>query len=132
MKKQIENLLGLDVGTRKIGVARVSMIARVPEPLTVLANDNTFSGRLQALVDQHQADALVVGLPRNLNGQETAQSAYTRQFVSDHLQEYQVFWQDETLSSVSGQQNLEYYGQKDSRMLDAVAACIILEDYIRR
>ena len=131
MKTKINNLLGLDIGEKKIGLARVNLIARLPQPLAVLKNDSSFLSKLDSLIAAHDTQALIVGLPRNLKGEETAQSVYIRDFVSKNLADYFIIWQDETLSTVAAESKLAQYGVKDKPdMLDAVAACIILEDYL--
>lgn len=131
MKPQINNILGLDVGDKRIGVARVNTIARLPEPLEVLQNNETFTNEIEELVKQYDVQLLVIGLPRSLNGNETAQTNTVRLFVANKLKNYAVQWQDETLSSVVAEAKMREYGLTDQpEMLDAVAACIILEDYI--
>lgn len=128
---KIINLLGLDIGGRRVGIARVNSIARLPEPLTTLSNDSTFIGQLKKLINEYQIDGLVVGLPRNLSGQETAQSQYTKSFCSDNLSSLglPIFWQDETLSSVTAEDTLK--NSKSIKIgVDAMAAKIILDDYL--
>lgn len=131
MKPQINNILGLDVGEKRIGVARVNIIAQLPEPLEVLKNDDSFTENISKLINQHDIQLLVVGLPRSLNGNETAQTNTVRLFVANKLKNYAIQWQDETLSSVVAETKMREYGLTGQpEMLDAVAACIILEDYI--
>ncbi len=128
---QYNNLLGLDIGERRIGVARVNLVARLPQALMTLINDDSFVNKLKDLIKQHQIDALVVGLPRNLKGEETAQSSYTRQFSKDKLAGIglPIIWQDETLSSVAAAEDMNKRKQKSDN-IDALAAEIILDDYL--
>jgi len=131
MSQPPSNLLGLDVGEKNIGVARVNLIAKIPEPLAVLANNSSFSANLSKVVQEYSIDSIVVGLPRSLSGEETDQSKYVRDFVATNLSQYQFVWQDETLSTVNAQSRMKQMGfEKQPAMLDSVAACIILEDYI--
>lgn len=131
MSQPPSNLLGLDIGEKRIGVARVNLIAKIPEPLEVLPNNSSFSAKLNNILVEHSIDLIVVGLPRSLNGQETNQSKYVRDFASINLKEHNFVWQDETLSTVSAQSRMKQMGfEKQPAMLDSVAACIILEDYI--
>lgn len=127
-----KNFLSLDIGSKRIGLARANSIARLSEPIAVIANDRLFKDELAKLAHEHGCDILIVGLPRNLSGEETAQSAYVRQFVDEQLDQYKVVFQDETLSTVESEQRLASFGLKDRpEMIDAVAACIILEDYLK-
>lgn len=131
MSQPPSNLLGLDVGEKNIGVARVNLIAKIPEPLAVLANNSSFSANLSKVFQEYSIDYIVVGLPRSLSGEETDQSKYVRNFVDNNLSQYQFVWQDETLSTVNAQSRMKQMGfEKQPAMLDSVAACIILEDYI--
>jgi putative Holliday junction resolvase len=127
----INTVLGLDIGEKRVGIARVNMIARLPEPLITLANDDLFDTHLRQIIDEHQPDALVVGLPRNLKGEETAQSTYSRQFSQSHLESIglPVIFQDETLSSNEAKVRLGTAVAKKGD-IDAMAATVILEDYL--
>jgi putative holliday junction resolvase len=128
--EQSKNILGLDIGEKRIGVARAGSIARLPQPLEVIPNNTAFRARLDSLMAEHSIGLVVVGLPRSLNGQETGQSASVRSFVDNALKGVEYIFQDETLSTVTAQKNMQRHGYKNNpAMLDAVAACIILEDY---
>ena len=131
LNSELNNLLGLDIGERRIGVARVNLVARLPQALTTLLNDTNFINKLKDLIEQYKIDALVVGLPRNLSGEETAQSKYTRQFCKDNLSDLglPIIWQDETLSSVAATENMNKLKQVHDN-IDALAAEIILDDYL--
>ena len=128
----INTILGLDIGEKRVGIARVNLIARLPEPLTTLTNDDSFDASFRQLVDEHQPDALVVGLPRNLQGEETAQSVFSREFSKKYLENLglPVIFQDETLSSKEAESRLGTAMVKKGD-IDAMAAAVILEDYLQ-
>lgn len=122
-----KNALGIDVGSKRIGIARISSVARMPEPLVTLKNDDSFSEELKKLIDMHDIDLLVVGLPRNMDGQETAQTKNTKDFVETSLRpsvSTPIIFQDETLSSVEAE-NFPPDTIRD-KGLDAIAAAEIL------
>lgn len=126
---KFNNALGLDIGDARIGVARINSIAQIPEPLTTLLNDETFVTQLAGLIDEHSIDLIVYGIPRNMSGEETQQTAKTRLLVSKLQQEFcQIPFegQDETLTSVDAVAVLKtgIKGDKDS-----AAAAYILQDY---
>ena len=129
------DIFALDVGTVRIGVARASNIARLPEPLTTLTNDGTIWEVLRELCDQHHVELLVVGLPRNLNSQDTAQTELVREFVerlSDELK-LPIELQDEALTSVQAEKELTARGKAFAKSdIDALAATYILDDYLKR
>lgn len=125
-------VLALDVGERKIGIARANTIARIAEPLTTLKNDKLFKENLENLLKKHNVSKLIVGLPRGLDGQETKQTKYVKSFVKSLHINIQIIFQDEALTSVNSKQLLDKskkpYNKED---IDAGAASIILDDYLR-
>ena len=128
----INNVLGLDIGESKTGVARVNMIARLPQVVTTLKNDNNFIPEITKIIKEENIDAMVVGLPRNMNGEETAQTKYVRDYVENYLKSLKlpIIFQDETLSSKAAEVRLAGSGYKKTD-IDAEAAVIILEDYLK-
>ena len=124
------NVLGLDIGESKTGVARVNMIAKIPQPVATLKNDNNFISEITKIIKAESIDTLVVGLPRNMRGEETAQTKYVRDYVGDHLSSLNlpIVFQDETLSSKAAEARLGNGYKKTD--IDAMAAVVILEDYL--
>lgn len=125
-------IIGLDVGGRRIGVAAAGR-ARIASPLrTILHDENVFDTLAQLLVDQHAA-AVVVGLPRGLDGQETAQTLATRVFADDLQKRCKLplFWQDEAVTSRQAEAELRARGKPYAKGdIDALAATYILEDFL--
>jgi putative Holliday junction resolvase len=126
------NALGIDVGAKRIGLARVNAVAKIPEPLGTFINDDTFPSTMTNLIAEHDIDVIVVGLPRNLQGQETPQTDIIRSFVDEVIMKntnLSVVFQDETLTSVAAGQ----YGQDAITRfgLDSLAAVEILNDFIK-
>ena len=126
-------ILGFDYGLARIGVA----IAQNGEitPLLTLDATSDFWPEIIILCDKYDPQKLVVGLPRNLEGNDTKQTKLARQFAR-HLElksHLPVDLQDEALSSVEAQKRLDpnLSLPKQKRQLDQIAAVIILEDYLR-
>jgi putative Holliday junction resolvase len=128
----ISNVLGLDIGEKRIGVARANMVAKIPTPLCTLENDDNFIDKLKSIANKEQVDLVVIGLPRNMSGEETKQSQYVRKFVNAKIKQlgFKVLFADETLSSVSAQERL-LLSKKSKTGIDSIAASIILEDYLK-
>ena len=123
-----KNILGLDLGERRIGIARINTVAQIAEPLAVLQNDDKFVSELKWYIAEYSIYQLVVRMPRNMQGEKTQQSAAVELFTSQNLQNLglSVVFQDETLSTVMAHSR----STLPKSMEDAVAACVILEDYI--
>jgi putative holliday junction resolvase len=128
------NIIALDMGERRIGVARASLIARLAEPLQVLENGQTVIADISSVVQAEDAAAVVVGLPRGLQGQHTDQTRRVEDFVAK-LKEaltVPVYMQDEALTSVQAEKELSAQGKPiEKGMVDALAATYILEDFLR-
>ncbi|HEX4775032.1 MAG TPA: Holliday junction resolvase RuvX, partial [Candidatus Saccharimonadales bacterium] len=77
-----EEFLGVDVGSARVGVARGSSSARLAEPLKTV-DAKMAVPELKTLAAGHQAAGIVVGLPRNLDGQDTAQTQFVRDWVGE-------------------------------------------------
>lgn len=126
----MNSILALDVGESRIGVAVANTVARLPRPLTTLANTDDVWQVIRELAATESADTVVVGLPRNLSGQDTAQTAYVRDFVSG-AGDLKVVFQDEALTSKKAEAELRQRGKDFAKGdIDALAATYILEDYL--
>ncbi|HJQ08976.1 MAG TPA: Holliday junction resolvase RuvX [Candidatus Saccharimonadales bacterium] len=128
------SILALDIGEKRVGVALTSMAARLPHPLTTMERSNRIFKDIQELIDKHAAMALVVGLPRGLDGQHTAQTGAVEQFVTDLKQivRIPVYWQDEAVTSRQAEAELLQRGKPYKKGdIDALSATYILEDFVR-
>ncbi len=126
-------LLALDVGAARIGVAVTSPGVSIARPLTTILNDDTVLQTIVQLVLDNKATAVVVGLPRGLNGQDTGQTKTTEAFAEQLKESLDVplFWQDEALTSQKAEEELRSRGKPyEKGDIDALAACYILEDYL--
>lgn len=124
-------ILGLDVGEKRIGVAVASLIAKLPRPLQELQASPQVFGQIKELVNQESVELVVVGVPRNLDGAETAQSAQIRAFGAE-LGKYltvPIEYADESLSSVRADE-LNRQGVHKGASRDSLAACFILEEFL--
>ncbi|HEY1835905.1 MAG TPA: Holliday junction resolvase RuvX [Candidatus Saccharimonadales bacterium] len=127
--------LALDVGERRIGVALADAGVRFAQPLTTLETSTDILAQIQKLIDEHRVATVVVGLPRGLDGQETAQTRAVKTFVENLKQhtEVPIVWQDEALTSVKAEAELtsrDKHGVYNKSDVDALAATYILEDFI--
>lgn len=126
-------LMALDVGERRIGVAVAGAQARLAGPLTTLIRSESTNQAIQQLIDEHDAQVLVVGLPRGLEGQHTAQTMAVEEFkaaLERHLN-IPVYWQDEALTSRQAESELESRGRPYKKEdIDALSATYILEDFM--
>lgn len=130
MNKQ--SLICLDVGEKRIGVALADTGVRIAIPFDTILVDGNELRAIADIIVREQSDVLVIGYPRNQQGESTAQSSYVEQFAIQ-LEDMgpAIVFQDESLTSVLAEQRLKEsdrpYEKKD---IDMHAAAIILQDYI--
>lgn len=125
-----QTLLGIDWGSRRVGLALGNTLVRQASPLPDVATEEAF-GRIAELLDKEKASQVVMGLPRNLNGEETRMSETVRA-VAKKLSlelECEVVFQDETLSTVESERYSKKYKDADP---DSLAATVILQDYLNQ
>lgn len=130
-----KNLMCLDVGTRRIGVALADSAVKIAVPFTTIeTNEETRSEikEINQIIVREKIDILVIGLPRNLNGEETAQSIYTKNFAENfRMAVDNIVFQDESLTSVQAEDLLKSYKKPYTKAdIDMHAAAIILQDYL--
>ncbi len=128
-------ILGLDVGEKRIGVALAEGLLAIP--LTVIDRrvEETDMELIIALVQEHRAERIVVGLPRSMNGNIGTQAEEILSFsgaLAEHVDIPVDTW-DERLSTVTAERLLIDTGMKRKKRkgkLDAMAAAIILQAYL--
>lgn len=132
-------ILGIDVGSRRIGLAISDPDEILATPLTVIdqVGDETALNSIYQLVHEYNIGRIVVGMPRSLDGSLGKQAAEVQDFIA-HLAEQSEIpietW-DERLSTVAAQKMMAEAGTKKSRrkgMTDALAATVILQAYLDR
>lgn len=130
----ISKYLALDVGRARIGLAVANSIARLAAPMPALANDEQCLEELKRITAEEAISTLIVGLPRGLEGQETEQTGYVREFIvtlEDALK-LPVVLQDEAVTSVKAEAELRSRKKQthDKGDIDSLSAVYILEDYL--
>lgn len=128
------NLIALDVGEKRIGVAVADTAVKIAIPFkTIEVDGNEYQAIAQVYVDQ-DADLVVVGYPRNQSGEATKQTEYVES-VAEHLKkmELPIKFQDESLTSVAAEARLKSYGKPYQKGdIDKHAAAFILQDYLEQ
>ena len=127
-------ILGLDVGEKRIGVAKVDSSTRIAVPIGFVQVDGSEWQEITRLARLNNANLFVLGLPRSNEGNETAQSMYVRNFAKTLVGKIpgaKVRFQDESLTSVVAEERLKKRKKKYVKGdIDAEAAAIILQDFI--
>jgi len=127
-------VIGLDVGEKRIGVAVADLAVSIAIPFSTIEVDGNEIEAIAQIVIKEQADTIVVGYPRNQQGEATAQTEYVVQFT-ELLKDIGVpfVFQDESLTSVLAEQQLIAHKRPYTKGdIDAQAAAIILQDYVEQ
>lgn len=127
------NILALDVGQTRVGVAIASQLARLPRPLATLKVDDSLVDRIKELTKTEGISEVVIGLPRSLDGDDTGQTEFTRRFVRrlELALGLPVRLQDEALTTKKALRELrEHKNVRPEITQDSLAAVYILEDYL--
>jgi putative Holliday junction resolvase len=132
-------LLGLDVGTKTIGLALSDVTRRVATPYdTIRRTKFTADAKtIREVVEKNQVGALVIGLPLKLDGSEGPRAQSTLAFARNlaaHVEVPMVFW-DERLSTAAVKRHLIEAGASRKRraeVVDRMAAAYILQGALER
>ncbi len=131
-------IMSVDLGKVRTGIALSDNSESFAFPKTVITEPNP-----QKLIDkicdcakEYSAELIVVGLPRNMDGSEGSRAEECKA-IAEQIQAESgiqtVMW-DERCTTVSAHTALNYTdtkGKKRKNVIDAVAAVIILEDYLK-
>lgn len=127
-------ILGLDSGTRRIGVALSDPLHLIAQPLEVIAIAD-FDSRLRALISEHDVERVVVGLPVSLSGTE-GQAAESAKRLAERvlaMTGLPVELCDERFTTRTAEEALISAGvMRRARrgMVDKVAASVMLQHYL--
>jgi len=133
--KRGERLLGLDLGSKTIGLAISDSGFMIASPLETIRRKKFTADALalKAIIDERQIGGLVLGLPKNMDGSDGPRVQSTRQFAANLLERFDIpiaFW-DERLSTMAVERVLvdeaDMSRRKRSAVVDKMAASYILQ-----
>jgi putative pre-16S rRNA nuclease len=135
-------LMGLDVGTKTIGLALSDTRLVIASPLETIRRRRFRDdmARLFALIDTHGVGGLVIGLPLMLAGGDSSRTQSTRQFARNlvALRDLPVALWDERLSTAAVEREMiaaDMTRKRRAEIIDRVAAAYILQgclDFLSR
>lgn len=131
--------LGLDVGTKTIGMALSDELGWTAQGLETLRRiedqPNKDFQAISAIVDEHGVDTIVIGMPKNMNGTIGPSGERSQEFA-DTLSQYVTctikMW-DERLTTVAAERMLisaDVSRKKRKKVIDKMAAVMILQGYL--
>ncbi len=130
--------IGIDYGTRRIGLACADRRGKIASPATTLSGTGAHAqdaDRVLKWASENEADGLVVGLPLSMDGTDSQQTKLVRDFAAALTQrcDWPVELWDERLSSFQADQVLDSAEIRPARrrsLRDALAAQVILQSFL--
>lgn len=127
-------VLCLDVGEKRIGVAKADSDTRIAVPVGFVNVDGSEWQEIARIAHLNSTTFFVLGMPRSNEGNETAQSLYVRNFantLAEKIPGAKIRFQDESLTSVMAEERLKSRRKRyEKGDIDAEAATIILQDFL--
>ena len=129
--------LAIDYGLRRTGIAICDAAETIASPVDTFQGQKRLVERIIELIEAENVEAVVLGLPLNMDGSESAQTKLVLKFAEKLRKRLKipVHLQDERLSSFSAEQKLasaNFTKGKMKQRLDAVAAAEILEAFLEQ
>ncbi|MDI6891846.1 MAG: Holliday junction resolvase RuvX [Actinomycetota bacterium] len=129
--------MGLDIGTKRIGVAISDPLYHTARALTVIERGKFDSEiqKLREIVAEYQIDEIIVGLPLKLNGTVGSQAKAVKEYIDKLGSTLPIpirGW-DERLTTLVAEKvllSLDVKRAKRKRIVDKVAASVILQSYL--
>jgi putative Holliday junction resolvase len=135
----VARVLAVDPGTKRVGLAVSDPLGRIAQPHGQIPAEpaETLAGRLAQVARDLEAEALVVGLPRRMDGSSGPEARAARELAARLREDtgLKVTLVDERLTSVAAERALLATGHRRRRrreLADAVAAALILQTYLEQ
>lgn len=135
----MNRFLGLDVGSKRIGVAISDPLFITGQPVKTInrTSDANAIAEINEICKEYNVSVIVVGLPKNMNGTLGSQAIDTQNFanlIKEHIG-INIEFVDERLTSKEAERYLIELNKKPSRnkgLIDMASAVIILQQYLDR
>lgn len=136
----MKRYMSLDIGDATIGVAVSDLLGLTAQGVETIRRRDLSDdlNRLGVLIQEYEADALVAGLPKHMNGQEGERCVLVRAFMADAAERFpmmEIHYWDERLSTVAASRTLlegDVSRKKRRKVIDKMAAVYILQGFLDR
>lgn len=133
----MSKIISLDFGLKRTGIAITDDKQIISSPLTTVDSVNLMSF-LQQLIAKENIETIVLGYPTRLDGSDshiTENVRLLKQALEKEFPDKNIVFQDERYSSASAMETIHLMGKakhkKDKKLVDRVAATIILSEYLQ-
>lgn len=130
-------LVGIDVGTKRIGVARTDLLKTIASPVGTYSPDEVMD-ELRKMAEEDPIDKFIVGWPLTPKGEEGTAAIMVKKFIKKLTRSFpdiEIVKIDESYTSNKAMQVMVRSGvpkkkRKQKERLDRIAAAIILQSYL--
>ena len=133
-------IMALDYGSATVGIAMTDPLGITVQPSETITRKQEnhlrrTCSRIEELIRENGIDLIVIGLPLNMDGTEGERAQKSREFgvMIERRTGVHTVFQDERLTTVAADEILDELGidhRERKKHIDAIAASIILQDYI--
>ena len=131
--------LAIDFGEKRVGLALSDPTKIIAKPFKSISynNHDDLLNKISLIIEQENVEKIILGLPKGLKGQQTAQTKKVLEFYNliKEKNDIQIVTEDERLSSVSAKKSLVLQNIKtghNKALIDETAAAIFLQLYLDR
>jgi len=133
----LHRILGIDYGTKRIGVAISDPLRIIAKGIAVISNTPAAISELEKLVREYKPEKIIIGMPLNLKGEKGLKAEEVEIFIKQIENEIQieVVRFDERFTSKIAQQtqrdmNVKKKARQVKGTIDSMAAALILQGYL--
>ena len=136
----MHKIMGLDVGTKRIGIALSDFLLITAQPCETISREPEKAAieTIYNICVQNSVKKIIVGLPKNMNGSIGTQAEDCMKFsdtLKEKMPDIEFVFEDERLTSRQAENILALQGKKYTKnkgLVDLKSACIILQQYLDR
>jgi len=133
----MQRIIGLDIGTKRIGIAVSDPLFLTAQPLTTISRqpEQKSIEEIEKIVSEYQSTVIIVGLPRNMDGSLGYQAEDVQNYAALIREKLniEIIFIDERLTSKEAERILIEQNKKPSKnkgLIDVASAAIILQQYL--
>ncbi|MCK5687161.1 Holliday junction resolvase RuvX [bacterium] len=132
-------LLALDIGEKRTGIAMSDPMKIIASPKELFEGDpasDVFVSKIKSIIESENIEKIIVGLPKNLKNVDTLSTSRAREakeLLEKNVDIPVIFW-DERMTTAQSDKVLDNSGinwRKKKKIIDKMAAALILENYLR-
>lgn len=138
----VNRILGLDVGSKTIGVAVSDPLGWTAQGIEIIkideANKDFGLSRLKKIIDEYEVEKIVIGLPKHMDGSIGERAEASIRFGELITEEFNlpIEYEDERLTTLQANRMMIEEGdlsrEKRKKVIDKIAAMMILQNYLDR